>query len=57
MKGSSNILYNAEKAVVKITIKTTTAMEGSFSFTAIYSNGNEKVIVENGKFKTQLKKM
>ncbi len=57
MKGSSNILYNAEIAVIKITSKTSTGLEGSFSFTGIHANGKEKVIVENGKFKTQLKKM
>jgi hypothetical protein len=57
MKGSSNILYNAETAVIKITSKTLTSMEGSFSFTGIHANGKEKVIVENGKFKTTLKKM
>jgi hypothetical protein len=57
MKGSSNILYNAVTAVIKITNKTATSMEGSFSFTGIHSNGKEKVMVENGKFKTQLKKI
>ena len=57
MKGSSNILYNAETAVLKISSKTATGMEGSFSFTGIHSNGKEKVIVDNGKFKTELKKM
>ncbi len=57
MKGSSNILYNAEKATITIASKTATIMEGSFSFTGIHANGKEKVIVENGKFKTELKKI
>jgi hypothetical protein len=57
MKGSSNILYNAEIAVIKITNKSATSMEGNFSFTGIHANGKEKVTVENGKFKTALKKL
>jgi hypothetical protein len=32
-------------------------MEGSFSFTGIHANGKEKVMMENEKFKTELKKM
>ena len=57
MKGSSNILYNAETAVIKIISKSAIGMEGSFSFIVIHSNGKEKVVVEVGKFKTQLMKM
>jgi hypothetical protein len=53
-KTKSNVLFNADAATVKIITKTTTSMEGTFSFTAVHANGRETIKVENGTFKTKL---
>jgi hypothetical protein len=53
-KTKSNVLFNADAATVKITAKTAASMEGTFSFTAVHTNGRESIKVENGTFKTKL---